>query len=144
VDMNLLEKLGSGKVLLGWVRITLSGDSAIRVMTVRTRLMASSRAFLSSVILALLTLTTSRLWWGVGGMGNMERGGGVEIVSDGESVAGAGLVPLAAFLPRAMFDVIVVGRRERAEERRGGTEERRGGTGGKETCDSAKLCNQKR
>jgi hypothetical protein len=43
----------------------------------------------------------------------MERGGGVAVESDGESATGAGLVPLAAFLPRAMFDKIVMGRRER-------------------------------
>jgi hypothetical protein len=124
VDMNLLEKIGSGKVLLGWVRITLFGDSAASEMTIRTRLTASSRAFLSSVGLALLTLTTSRLWLGVGGMGNMERGGGVAVESDGTSAVGAGLIPLAAFLPRAMFDMIVMGRREKWRELR------RGGRGG--------------
>jgi len=91
--------------------------------------MASSRAFLSSVRLALLTLTTSRLWRGVGGMGNMERGGGVAVESDGESAAGAGLVPLAAFRPRPMFDMVVIGRREGREERRG---EELGGELGKE------------
>lgn len=88
---------------------------------IRTRLMASSRAFLSSVKFALFTLTTSRLWRGVGGMGSMERGGGVAVESDGESAAGAaGLVPLADFLPRAMFDMVVVGRRERENKGRGG------------------------
>ena len=87
---------------------------------IHTRLMASSKAFLSSVRLALLTLTTSRLWRGVGGMGKMERGGGVAVESDGESAAGAaGLVPLAAFLPRAMFDLIVVVRKK-GEQRDGG------------------------
>src|SRR6266849_9685365 len=108
--MNLLEKIGSRKVLFRWVQITLLGDSTSRERTIRTRLIASSRAFLSSVGLALLTLTTSRLWRGVGGMGNMERGGGVAVESDGEPAVGAGLVPLAAFL-RAMFDMIVLERR---------------------------------
>jgi hypothetical protein len=107
-------------------------------MMIRTRLMASSRAFLSSVGLALLTLTTSRLWLGVGGMGNMERGGGVAVESDGESAARAGLVPLAAFLPRAMFDVIVMGREERKGEQREGRE-RGEETGERRTCDLAKL-----
>jgi hypothetical protein len=93
--------------------ITLLSDSATTKRTLRTRLMASSRAFLSSVTLALLTLTTSRLWPGVGGMGNMERGGGVAVESEEGSAAGAGLVPLAGFLPRAMFDMSVIGRRER-------------------------------
>ena len=89
----------------------------------RTRLMASSRAFLSSVRLALLTLTTSRLLGGVGGMGNMERGGGVGVESEGGSAAGAELVPLTAFLPRAMVDMtVVMGRREKERLRR----ERRG------------------
>ncbi len=85
---------------------------------IRTRLMASSRAFLSSVRFALLTLTTSRLWVDVGGMGNLERGGGVAVESEGESTAGAGLVPLAAFLPRAMlYGEENKGRGEREEER---------------------------
>ena len=97
---------------------------------IRTRLMASSRAFLSSVRFALFTLTTSRLWQGVGGMGSIERGGGVAVESDGESAAGAaGLVPLAAFLPRAMFNMIVVGRRERENKGMGGREERKTGKG---------------
>jgi hypothetical protein len=59
---------------------------------------------LSSIKFALLTLTTSRLLGVVGGMGNMERGGGVGVESEGESAAGAGLVPLTPFLPRAMFE----------------------------------------
>ena len=88
----------------------------------RTRLMASSRAFLSSVRLALLTLTTSRLLGGVGGMGNMERGGGVGVESEGGSAAGAELVPLTAFLPRAIDMTVVMGRREKERLRR----ERRG------------------
>jgi len=96
--------------------------------------MASSRAFLSSVKFALLTLTTSRLWQGVGGMGNIGRGGGVAVESDGESAAGAGLVPLAAFLTRAM---IVMRRGEKKEGRERGEEL------GKEN-DQAKLCNQNR
>jgi hypothetical protein len=55
----------------------------------------------------------------------MERGGMAD-ESDGESAAGAGLVPLAAFLPRAMFDMIVMGRERRGKEnkRRGRREER--------------------
>jgi len=134
--MNLLEKIGSRKVLFRWVQITLLGDSTSRERTIRTRLIASSRAFLSSVGLALLTLTTSRLWRGVGGMGNMERGGGVAVESDGEPAVGAGLVPLAAFL-RAMFDMIVLERRrEREDKGRRGRGERRGNWG-KETCDLA-------
>jgi hypothetical protein len=56
-------------------------------------------------------------------MGNMERGGGVGVESDGESAAGAELVPLTAFLPRAMVDMtVVMGRREKERLRR----ERRG------------------
>ena len=106
-------------------------------MAIRTRLMASSRAFLSSVILALLTLTTSRLWRGVGGMGKIERGGGVAVESDGESAAGAELVPLAAFLPRAMIDTVVMGeRREKENKRRGGREERKLGKGERVTWSS--------
>jgi hypothetical protein len=110
VEVNLLEKIGSGKVLSG--EITSLGVGAARERILRTRLMASSRAFLSSTGLALLTLTTSRLLGGVGGMGNMERGG-VAVESDGASAAGAGLVPLAAFLPRAMIDMGGEKRRER-------------------------------
>ena len=87
--------------------------------------MASSRAFLSSIRLALLTLTTSRLLEGVGGMGNMERGGGLAVESEGESAADAGLVPFAAFLPRAMIDMSVVWAGEKRRELR----ERRGGKG---------------
>ena len=105
-------------------------------MTIRTRLMASSRAFLSSVGLALLTLTTSRLRRGVGGMGNMERGGGVAVESDGESAAGARLVPLAAFLPRPMFDKKVMGRRK-GEQKEGGESGEE--LGERSTCDLAKL-----
>lgn len=89
----------------------------------RTRLMASSRAFLSSIRLALLTLTTSRLLGVVGGMGTTERGGGVAVESEGESAAGAGLVPLTPFLTRAMFDLIAG--QERKGENKGGTEERK-------------------
>ena len=74
----------------------------------------------------------SRLWQGVGGMGNIERGGGVAVESEGESAAGAGLVPLAAFLPRAMFDMIVMGRGGEKGRRTGGAGERRGNWG---TCD---------
>jgi hypothetical protein len=51
-------------------------------------------------------------------MGNVERGG-VAVESEGESAAGAGLVPLAVFLPRAMIDMIVVGRREKERIREG-------------------------
>jgi hypothetical protein len=111
---------------------------------IRTRLMASSRAFLSSVRFALFTLTTSRLWRGVGGMGSIERGGGVAVESDGESAAGAaGLVPLAAFLPRAMFDMIVCGEERKGEQREG--RERGEENWERRTCDldNAKLCNQK-
>lgn len=39
-------------------------------------------------------------------MGNTERGGGVAVESEGESTAGAGLVPLTPFLTRAMIDLI--------------------------------------
>ena len=53
-------------------------------------------------------------------MGNMERGGGVAVESEGESAAGAELVPLAAFLPRAMFDMaVVMGRIEKERIGRG-------------------------
>ncbi len=104
--------------------ITLLGGSATTKRTIRTRLMASSRAFLSSVTLALLTLTTSRLWRGVGGMGNTERGGGVAVESEEGSAAGAGLGPLIGFLPRAMFDMSVIRRRERRIIREG--KERKG------------------
>jgi hypothetical protein len=61
-------------------------------------------------------------------MGNIERGGGVAVESDGESAAGAGPVPLAAFLPRAMFDMIVMGRGEKRRTK-GGAGERRGNWG---------------
>jgi hypothetical protein len=72
----------------------------------------------------------------------MERGGGVVVVSDGESAAGAGLVPLAAFL-RAMFDMIVMERRrEREDKGRRGRGERRGNWG-KERCDWLGQSNQK-
>ena len=75
-------------------------------------------------------------------MGNIERGGGVAVESDGESAAGAGLVPLAAFLPRAMFNMIVTGEERKGEEK--GGRERGEETGERRTCDLAKLCNQKR
>lgn len=75
-------------------------------------------------------------------MGNIERGGGVAVESDGESAAGAGLVPLvAAFLPRAMFDCY----REERKEKKGGAEreERKRGTGERRRV-TAELCNQNR
>jgi hypothetical protein len=57
----------------------------------------------------------------------MERGGGVAVESDGAPAVGAGLIPLAAFLPRAMFNMIVMGRREKwREQRRGGRGEKLG------------------
>jgi hypothetical protein len=74
-----------------------------RKRILRTRLMASSRAFLSSLRLALLTLTTSRSLEGVGVMGNRERGGGVGVESEGESIAAAREFPLTPFLPRAIL-----------------------------------------
>ena len=61
----------------------------------------------------------------------MERGGGVAVESEGESAAGAELLPLAAFLPRPMFDMaVVMGRREKERNREGEERERR-------TCDLA-------
>ena len=100
----MLEKIGSGKVLISESRHWHWRCRGREIL--RTRLMASSRAFLSSIRLALLTLTTSRLLGVVGGMGNTERGGGVAVESEGESTAGAGLVPLTPFLTRAMIDLI--------------------------------------
>jgi hypothetical protein len=50
----------------------------------------------------LLTLTTSRSLEGMGVIGNMERGGGVGVESDGESTAAAESLPLTAFFPRAI------------------------------------------
>ena len=86
-------------------------------MILRTRLMASSSAFLSSTRLELLTLTTSRCLEGVGVIGRIfERGGGVAALvlaeePEGDSVAAAGLIRSAAFFPRLMFDTVPMGRR---------------------------------
>ena len=88
----------------------------------RTRLIASSRAFLSSVKLALLTLTSSRSLEGVGVIGNMERGWGVGVASEGESVSTAGSFPLTTLLPRAIL--CDTGGREREREKRREREER--------------------
>ena len=85
-------------------------DSAAGSTILRTRLMASSRAFLSSTRLELFTLTTSRSFEGVGVMGRIERGGGVAVES-GDSAAAAGPLPLAPFFPRAMFDMVLLGGR---------------------------------
>lgn len=86
----------------------------------RTRLMASSRAFFNSVRFALLTLTTSRSLEGVGVIGKMERGGGVGVESEGESTAAAESPPLTAFFPRAIC------KRLKWERERGEKEERSG------------------
>jgi len=84
----------------------------------RTRLMASSRAFLSSIKLALLTLTSSRSFEGVGVMGKMERGGGVAVESDGESVAAEGSFPFNPFLPRTILIIVIERKIEERRKRR--------------------------
>ena len=87
----------------------LSDNSVAGVGTIlRTRLMASSRAFFSSTRLELLTLTTSRCLEGVGVMGKIERGGGVAVESERDSAGAAGFFPLTAFFARAMLDKVLM------------------------------------